>query len=439
MYTPFLEKKMSLKVIPTNIGGFNLPFAQLQGPLQALFQNQNPANLIYPSDLGSNPAMGHAVMFEVFDYDSGFIEGAKKLAGVASEAAKDIKRPTTFAEGVKAGVDVGVNLATGANAKTAFEVGVSAFTAATYRKKTKNKLANISLYMPDTLNIQYNSQYTDVSLTDALGNKGLIGNAISDSMKAFEKGGVASLQSILIDEYGKALGTKLLGQAIGGDAVGGLVQQAAGIYVNPQIQLLYKGVALRTFQLEFIFTPKSAQEAQVSKDICDSFAFYSLPGLGASGGGEAGQFLTPPQLFRISFKFLGKNDILGSVSSVFSSALSNSGLGFLNTVNPTNSISNGSEAKIMTVSDCVLTNVIVDYAPNGWAAYNDGYPIQTSLTLQFTELEMPTKNSIKNGKVAANYSEIMANQEMSNFNSRPSEINYSKGIDLTSSGYTSGD
>jgi hypothetical protein len=88
---------------------------------------------------------------------------------------------------------------------------------------------------------------------------------------------------------------------------------------------------------------------------------------------------------------------------VFSSALSNSGLGFLNTVNPTNSISNGAEAKVMTVSDCVLTNVTVDYAPNGWAAYNDGYPIQTSLTLQFTELEMPTKNSIKNSKVASNY------------------------------------
>ena len=101
-------------------------------------------------------------------------------------------------------------------------------------------------------------------------------------------------------------------------------------------------------------------------------------------------------MFRVSFKFLGKNDVLGSVSSVFSSALSNSGLGFLNTTNPTSSISNGVEAKVMTVSDCVLENVVVDYAPNGWAAYNDGYPIQTTLTLQFKELQMPTKNSIKN-------------------------------------------
>ena len=361
---------MSLKVIPTNIGGFNLPLAQLQGPLQSLFQNQNPANLIYPADLGSNPAMGHAVMFEVFDYTSGFIEGAKKLANLI-EAAK---------------------------------IGVSAFTAPTYQKKTKNKLANISLYMPDTLNMTYNSNYTDVSLTDALGKGGLIGSAISDSMKAHSQGGWNSVQSILANEYGTALGAKILGEAIGNSDVGGLLQQAAGLYINPQIQLLYQGVGLRTFQLDFIFTPKSAQEAQAAKDICDSFAFYSLPGLAGAGGGQAGQFLTPPQLFRVSFKFLGKNDVLGSVSSVFSSALSNSGLGFLNTTNPTSSISNGVEAKVMTVSDCVLENVVVDYAPNGWAAYNDGYPIQTTLTLQFKELQMPTKNSIKNSRVAANYS-----------------------------------
>ena len=430
---------MSLKVIPTNIGGFNLPFAQLQGPLQALFQNQNPENLIFPSDLGSNPAMGHAVMFEIFDYTSGFVEGAKQLASMVTGA---IPAETTFDTAKKDLLGtvekVGTNLGTKENLKTAAELALSAGVAATYKRKEKKKLANISLYMPDTLNITYNSSYNDVSLTESLGPKGIIANAITDSMKAYKSGGKDAVQSILANEYAAAYGSKIVGDKLGPN-IGGLLQQAAGLYINPQIQLLYKGVALRTFQLNFIFTPKSSQEAQIAKDICDSFAFYSLPGLGASGGGEAGQFLIPPQLFRISFKFLGKNDILGSVSSVFSSALSNSGLGFLNTINPTNSISNGVEAKIMTVGDCVLENVNVDYAPNGWAAYNDGYPIQTTLTLQFKEMEMPTKNSIKNSKVASNYSEIMANQEMSNFNSRASQVNYSKGIDLTSSGYTSGD
>lgn len=394
---------MSLKVIPTNIGGFNLPFAQLQGPLSSLFQNQNPQNLVYPADLGSNPAMGHAVMFEIFDYSSGFIDGAKQLGNIVGDAMSGTSMPTTVQDAVAQGEQVAAKLATKENAISVGKIGLSAFTAPTYKKKTKEKLANISLYMPDTLNMQYNSSYTDVSLTSELGTKGYIGNAISDALKANDKGGAGAIQSVLLNEYGAALATKKVGDLLGPN-VGTLLQQAAGIYINPQIQLLYKGTGLRSFQLEFVFTPKSSQEAQVAKDICDSFAFYSLPGFGASGGGQAGQFLKPPQLFKISFKFLGKNDILGSVSSVFSSALSNSGLGFLNTTNPTSSINNGQAAKIMTVNECVLTNVIVDYAPNGqWSAYNDGYPIQTSLTLQFTEIQMPTKEDIRNSKVASNY------------------------------------
>jgi hypothetical protein len=191
-----------------------------------------------------------------------------------------------------------------------------------------------------------------------------------------------------------------------GPGLGELIQQGAGIYINPQIQLLYKGIALRTFTLEFIFTPKTAQEAKISNDICDSFAFYSAPGLAGAAGGDSGQFLTPPQLFKISFKFLGKNDILGSVSSVFSSALSNSGLGFLNTTNPTSTITNGNTAKVMTIGDCVLENVNIDYAPNGWSAYNDGYPIQTRLLLTFKETKMVTKQDIKNNSVQSNYEEL---------------------------------
>lgn len=403
MYTPFLEITMSLKVIPTNIGGFNIPFAQLQGPLSSLFQNQDPKNLLYPADLGSNPAMGHAVLFEVFDYTSGFVEGAQELANMFAKAAGDTTIASAQNDILGTTGKIVSNLATTENITSGLKIGLSTLTAPTYKKKTKNKLANISLYMPDTLNVTYNSSYTDVSLTSELGLKGYLGNAISDGIKSGVNSVDGALQSVLMQEYGKAAATQLVGNALGPN-MGGLLQQAAGIYINPQIQLLYKGVGLRTFQLEFIFTPKTSQEAQSAKDICDSFAYYSLPGFGASGGGQAGQFLKPPQLFKISFKFLGKNDILGSVSSVFSSALSNSGLGFLNSMNPTSTVSNGATAKIMTLSDCVLENVTVDYAPNGWAAYNDGYPVQSTLLLQFKEIEMPTKESVKNSRVTSNYS-----------------------------------
>lgn len=426
MYTPFLENKMSLKVIPTNIGGFNLPFAQLQGPLSSLFQNQNPKNLVYPADLGSNPAMGHAVLFEVFDYKTGFGDATTNLLGdvtskiSASSIAKTFGGTTS--QNIEAAKNLGVNAVEAGNnyiketianpsaavsalsgpAGSAARLALAAVTAPSYQRQKKNQLATIALYMPDTLNVTYNSNYGEVNLTDSLGAKGFIGSAISDAMKSYDKGGIDEAQKILIKEYGTAYLAGKVGNLLGAN-IGDLLQQAAGLYVNPQTQLLYRGVDLRTFTLEFIFTPKSAQEAKSTKDICDSFAYYSLPDLAGAGGGTAGQFLTPPQLFTIKFKFLGKNDILGSVSSVFSSALSNSGLGFLTTSSPTNTITNGNTAKIMTINECVLQNVNVDYAPNGWAAYSDGHPVQTRLMLTFKEMSMPTKQSIDNSRVQNNY------------------------------------
>lgn len=85
--------------------------------------------------------------------------------------------------------------------------------------------------------------------------------------------------------------------------------------------------------------------------------------------------------------------------------MSNIGLGFLTTQNPTDTITKGADAKIMTINDCVLENVMIDYAPNGWAAYNDGYPIQTRLTLSFKETKIVTKEDIKNSKVSTNAAE----------------------------------
>lgn len=428
MYTPFLENKMSLKVIPTNIGGFNLPFAQLQGPLSSLFQNQNPKNLVYPADLGSNPAMGHAVLFEVFDYKTGFGDAAAKVIGdpnalvsqVRSAVGSNLEEVT--AKGLEAYEKIGntlnnaisnptvaVNDLRGFGAK-AGNLALAAVTAPSYQRQRKNQLATIALYMPDTLNVTYDSKYGEVNLTDSLGTKGFMGSAISDAMKAYDKGGIDEAQKILVKEYGTSFVAGKVGNLLGNN-IGDLLRQAAGLYVNPQTQLLYRGVDLRVFTLEFIFTPKSAQEAQTAKDICDSFAYYSLPGLAGSGDGKAGQYLTPPQLFGIKFKFLGKNDILGSVSSVFSSALSNSGLGFLTTSSPTNTITNGNTAKIMTLNDCVLQKVDIDYAPNGWAAYSDGHAVQTRLLLTFKEMSMPTKQNIENSRVQNNYNNQQAESD----------------------------
>ena len=61
---------MALTVIPTNIGGVSLN--SIASPLASLLGGTSSAqNMVFPADLGSNPTMGHAVIFQAYDYKSG--------------------------------------------------------------------------------------------------------------------------------------------------------------------------------------------------------------------------------------------------------------------------------------------------------------------------------------------------------------------------------
>lgn len=418
---------MGLTVIPTNIGGTSIN--SLAGPLAALFNPSTPATLVYPADLASNPAMNHAIQFEIYDYHTTFGDIAKKALVAAGDALESPKQSIATAQNfasnltgeakaaydtAKAAAQAGKitpesvqAAALGAAGQTVGAVKAisQVFQAPTYKPQTKSKpLATISLFMPETLAATYDSNYSQISMTEQMGLKGLIANGISDTLNKnpnLAKGmvnGVAA--SVLQSEAAKNILAFGAGTALGTGTQ--LLQQAQNQFTNPQLQLLYNGIELRTFTLEFIFTPKSSQEAESVNNIIDSFTFYSVPGI-VGAGGNVGQYLTPPQLFKIRLAFLGKNGIGGQLSNIFSSALNNIGLGFLNNNNPTGTITSAPNAKIMTINECVLDNVNVDYAPNGWAAYNDGYPIQTRLTLTFRETNIITKDSIKNRKIQDNY------------------------------------
>ena len=389
---------MGFTVLPTNIGGVNLN--SITGPLASLLNTQNSVqNLLFPSDLGSNPSMGHAVIISAYDYYS-------ELGNVIQNTVKNIAGVTS----VSGAIDEAKKLLPGSISDAAGALG-QITQAAKYAPITQsNPLATVSLFMPETVNMNYNSSYSEVSITEELGLAGFAGNAISDAGKLGLRNAVTTYGTAAAGGALNALSKSGLNIGGNGGNVGTLATQGAGIFVNPQMQLLYRGVALRTFQLEFIMTPKSPAEAKTVKDICDSLTFYSLPGIAGAQRGGSGQFLTPPQIFKVQFKFLGKNGITGTLSNVIGSALNSSGLGFLTSGGGSAAINSAAAAKTYTVGNCVLEDVNIDYAPNGWAAYNDGYPVQTRLTLQFKETTMVTKDAIQNQKVQDNYNNQQANQ-----------------------------
>ena len=58
----------------------------------------------------------------------------------------------------------------------------------------------------------------------------------------------------------------------------------------------------------------------------------------------------------------------------------------------------GQNQKLHKISSCVLTELNVNYSPNGvFSTFPDGMPTQINMQMSFTELELLTKERIKAG------------------------------------------
>jgi len=378
---------------PLSIGGFQAPLNLLGG----LLTTNNPTNLIYPLDLATNPIYGHAVQFTVYEYISPLSNLSNQIGNQSNNLANSIASASagqklTTAEDFVSNTIGPVSLS---NVEPVAKQLFSGNLASKFRTEQSLPLATISLYMPDSsLTTSFDSHYTELSMTDTLGFAGYLTSAISDIIK--NKGSTADLTKV-IGPYAKQLSIDALSKlGHNPDELKSALQQALGQIPNPQMQMVYKGIGLRSFQLQFVFTPISSQEAQQVDQIINAFTYYSVPQLISKD--QSGQFLTPPQIFKIKFAFTGNPSLLGSIGNVFKNTLTNvfgSQLsGTLLGSNASSTISAAPNAKIFSVGDCVLENVTVDYAPNGWAAHNDGYPIQTTLSLQFKEMDIVTKDKI---------------------------------------------
>jgi hypothetical protein len=139
-----------------------------------------------------------------------------------------------------------------------------------------------------------------------------------------------------------------------------LALKGTGYALNPNQQVLFDGIDFRTYQLVFYFTPYSKQEADTVAEIIKMFKVHAAPRLLEGAGG--GMFFIPPSTFTPTFRFRGQIN-----------------------------------KKISQVTESVITNINVDYAPQGFSAHTDGAPVQTTLTIDFRELELITSQKVEQG------------------------------------------
>ena len=129
----------------------------------------------------------------------------------------------------------------------------------------------------------------------------------------------------------------------------GVLARSSGQILNPNTELLFNGVKLRSFNFTFNLAPRSDDEARVIQQIVRTFKLNMAP---TTGAGLKGLFLKSPNVFQLQY-------MKGAQPHPY-----------LN--------------KFVVAA---LTNMQVNYTGSGtYMTYHDGMPVHMTMTLSFQEL-----------------------------------------------------
>ena len=229
------------------------------------------------------------------------------------------------------------------------------------RKKKKIK-SIINLPIPRNVTDSQGVQYGESSL-NPLESVGL--SAVAAAVDP--AGNVQSLKNIftsLSKGAGEALSSPeiqdTIGAAIAGTAIGALggnvsadqlISRATGQILNPNLELLFNGVGIRTFPFSFQFFPRNRSEGQVVLDIIRTLKIEMAPSRTTKSEAK-GVFIKAPSIFHLKYK------------------KGNGPHPFLNRFQP-----------------AVLSDMKVNYTAAGsHSTFYDGTPTNIQVDMQFKEL-----------------------------------------------------
>ena len=152
-----------------------------------------------------------------------------------------------------------------------------------------------------------------------------------------------------VANYAKMVAATTAVNALGANVtIGGLLARSSGQVINQNLEMVFGGVTIRSFNFGWDLVPRSREEAYVVKSIIKNLKIHSAAKLDNDGMG----FLNAPDIFRIGYYKGGKPHP------------------FLN-----------------RFKTCALTNMSVNYTGSGtYATYDDGTPVHMKLDISFKEL-----------------------------------------------------
>ena len=217
-----------------------------------------------------------------------------------------------------------------------------------------NSVGNVYLPMQPGLQDSSNTNWQDDKL-DFI--SAALANISGSTIKGASEGAVEAAKAMgesFGDEWKKVLDSGDLSNEVAGyfagQATGSKVlTRTTGSVVNPNLELLFDGPSLRSFNYTFRFTPREAEEAQEVRKIIKFFKKNMAPKKGKKGK----LFLESPNVFKLKYFF-----------------------------------KNGQEHPFLNkIKKCALTSSTVQYTPDGsYMTYDDGSMTAYELSLGFKEL-----------------------------------------------------
>jgi hypothetical protein len=275
----------------------------------------------------------------------GAVAGA--AAGLGSAVGRkgllSLQSITGTAKGAAAGA-----VATGG--ATAIGAAAVASVAATTTRAQKRLKTAIAIHMPNQLNIRYGANYSDEETMDAAMGVEIAKALSGNNTNADASGSALAKSAVASQALQKGGATAAYGSA------------ATGLAANPKREQVFKGVDFRTFTFEYQFFPRDEVETRNVLEIIRLFKFHMHPEFKGPG-----QFIyIYPSEFDISY------------------------------------YSNGQEnTNIHKHTSCVLTELSVNYTPNGLFSVYDsaspGMPTQINIQMTFRELQLLDKDLIGQG------------------------------------------
>ena len=298
--------------------------------------------IAYPEDLGSND-QGHYVVFNINEQSNAKVK--------FSQGTKVRGNPMGYQSSPPTGDKTW-------NSKTSVSVPTSA---------TKRLASSIVMYMPATVGVGQASQYGEVEM-------GVFATAAANLYKEGKDGGVFNKQfaKAIVNEGGSAFSDKAemslkAAADLAASGAKGAIELASGKVTNNRLEMVFQGTSRRSFSYSFKMMPKSEAEATNVDKIARMFRFYMAPSFDGDIGSS--RTMIVPATFDISYYYM-----------------------------------NGQENHYLNkISTCVLESANVTYGGDRvqfFRPHSDGRgapPVETSIELQFKELELITREKLALG------------------------------------------